>query len=111
MTEEVDLVGLLNKADTKKVDDLLGTVEKYAATLDRVGTIVDKLQKNNVLPSIVRILGFKAGAGDVNANPLQTQAASSSHHMLYGELNKLSEEQIKDMLTQGLEQQKKSKKK
>jgi hypothetical protein len=102
---EVSLGSLIQGMDINKVDDMLGTLTKYEKIFDKVSGLVTKLDKMGVIPAIIRVAGVKANIPDLDkplVDPLSVHATSGTHHVFFGELNKLPENMIADMYKQML---------
>lgn len=107
MTEEANLLGMLNNVDVDKVGDVLKEFEKYEKLFDKASGMVMRLNRIGVLPALIRIAGVKSGIENIDAPlPQQSQlsviAASPTHLMMYKELNKQSEEIISEMFKQAV---------
>lgn len=98
--EEVNLLSLLNDIDVDKVGNVLKEFEKYEKILDKASGIVMRLNRIGLLPAVIRILG--KDTPNLNEplpqqSPLNIEAKTAMHLMMFQELNKVSEEVINKM--------------
>jgi uncharacterized protein YjgD (DUF1641 family) len=97
---EKDLSTLIAKTDPNQLDSILATAAKYEKLLNAGMRWLDKLDKIGVLPAVIRAVGAKTGIQDIDkpiTNPLNFQAATSTHLMLYKLLNSAEEPVIEAM--------------
>ena len=109
---EVNLEELLKTTDPKKLDEVLSTVLKYEKILDKVIILVDKLGRYGVLQGVSNTLQKAGGGGGSSAqhggavqqqpqqqqqHPLSIIASTSTHHVLFKQLNELTEEDLNAM--------------
>ena len=102
---EVSLGSILQGMDIDKVDGMLSTLTKYEKMFDKVSGLVTKLDKMGVIPAIIRVAGVKGNIPDLDkplVDPLSVHATTGTHHVFFGELNKLPENIIADMYKQML---------
>jgi hypothetical protein len=97
-----NLLSMLNNMDVDKVGNILKEFDKYEKILDKVSGITMRLNRIGVLPAIIRIAGQKSGIQNIDAplpqqNPLSIDAKSSTHLMMFKELNNQTEEAITEM--------------
>ena len=97
-----NLLSMMNNIDVDKVGSVLKEVEKYEKILDKVSGITMKLNRIGVLPAILRIAGQKSGVKNIDAplpqqSPLNIEAASSIHLLMFKTLNKQPEEIISEL--------------
>ena len=106
MSDEVagneNLLSMMNNIDVDKVGSVLKEVEKYEKILDKVSGITMRLNRIGVLPAILRIAGQKSGVKNIDAplpqqSPLNIEAASSIHLLMFKTLNKQPEEIISEL--------------
>ena len=111
---EINLEEILKTTDPKKLDEVLSTVLKYEKILDKVIILVDKLGKYGVLQGVSNTLQ-KAGGSSAQQSgavqhiqqqpqpqqqqqhPLSIIASTSTHHVLFKQLNELSEDDLTSM--------------
>ena len=116
---ETDLLKLLSdkqitKESVDNIGALLNEVDKYGSLIDKISSIIGKLDKSGVLPAILRVVGAKTGADldkPLPQNALNVEARSPSHALLFKKMNELSDNQIENMLTDGIRQQLKTEEK
>jgi hypothetical protein len=100
--ESVNLLSMLNDIDVDKVGNVLKEFEKYEKILDKVSGITMRLNRIGVLPAVLRIAGQKSGVQNLDAplpqqSPLNIEAASSIHLLMYKTLNQQSEAVISEL--------------
>jgi hypothetical protein len=99
---EVNLLNLIDNVNIDKLSSTLKEIEKYEKLIDKISGIITKLNNIGVIPAIVRIVGKKADVTNIDAplpqiSPLSIEATSSTHLLLYKQLNEQSEENIANM--------------
>ena len=97
-----NLLDMMNNVDVDKVGKVLKEVEKYEKILDKVSGITMRLNHIGVLPAILRIAGQKSGVENIDAplpqqSPLNIEAASSIHLLMFKELNEQPEAIITEL--------------
>ena len=105
MNEEAgaaNLLDMMNNVDVDKVGKVLKEVEKYEKILDKVSGITMRLNRIGVLPAILRIAGQKSGIQNIDAplpqqSPLNIEAASSMHLLMFKDLNAQPEAVISEL--------------
>ena len=121
MGEEVgttNLLDMMNNIDVDKVGSVLKEFEKYEKILDKVSGITMRLNRIGVLPAILRIAGQKSGIENIDAplpqqSPLNIDAATPMHLLMFKELNEHPEAVISELYKNAViagEKQKKEKK-
>lgn len=113
-----NLLDMINNVDVDKVGNVLKEVEKYEKILDKVSGITMRLNRIGVLPAILRIAGQKSGVTNIDAplpqqSPLNIEAVSSIHLLMFKELNAQPEavitELYKNAVLAGAKQEKEKK--
>ena len=97
-----NLLDMLNGIDVDKVGSVLKEFEKYEKILDKVSGITMRLNRIGVLPAILRIAGQKSGIKDIDSplpqqSPLNIDAASPMHLLMFKELNAQPEAVISEL--------------
>ena len=97
-----NLLEMMNNVDVDKVGKVLKEVEKYEKILDKVSGITMRLNRIGVLPAILRIAGQKSGIQNIDAplpqqSPLNIEAVSAIHLLMFKELNAQPEKVINDL--------------
>lgn len=99
------LLGLLNQVDVKEV---LNESAKYEGVIEKITSLVDQLNKSGVLPTIVKVIDRRLETSQpkpiveqVMNDPLMIRSKTPVHYVLFKELNKLSEDEITNLI-QGL---------
>ena len=97
-----NLLDMMNNIDVDKVGKVLKEVEKYEKILDKISGITMRLNRIGVLPAVLRIAGQKSGIKNIDAplpqqNPLNIDAASPMHLLMFKELNTQPEEVISNL--------------
>lgn len=117
MTEEgsQNLLDIMSNVDVDKVGNVLKEFEKYEKILDKISGITMRLNRIGVLPAILRIAGQKSGIENLDAplpkqSPLNVDAASPMHLLIFKSLNKQPENIIEDMLKTSIILEEKNKK-
>ena len=114
-----NLLDMMNNVDVDKVGSVLKEFEKYEKILDKVSGITMRLNRIGVLPAILRIAGQKSGIENIDAplpqqSPLNIDAASPMHLLMFKELNaqpeKVITELYKNAVLAGAKPEKKPKK-
>lgn len=100
--EPTNLLSLMQNVDIDKVGNVLKEFEKYEKILDKVSGITMRLNRIGVLPAILRIAGQKSGIENLDAplpqqNPLNIDAKSPMHLLMFKELNNQPENVINQM--------------
>jgi len=101
MTEEANLLGLINEAsksmDISDLDSFLSTLSKYERLLDKFMAIYSRLDRSGVITVILRVIGKKTDI-DVDkpiTNPLNVVAKTATHKALFEMLNEVGEADIR----------------
>jgi hypothetical protein len=100
--EPTNLLSLMQNVDIDKVGNVLKEFEKYEKILDKVSGITMRLNRIGVLPAILRIAGQKSGIENLDAplpqqSPLNIDAKSPMHLLMFKELNNQPENVISQM--------------
>lgn len=105
--ENTNLMKMLEDVNIDKLGNTLKEIEKYEKLLDKISGLIMRLNRIGVLPAVLRIIGKKADVTNIEAplpqiSPLSFEAASSTHLLLYKQLNEQPEQVIIEMLKQAI---------
>ena len=103
MAEEIDMLKVLSEGakniEVNDLDSFLATLSKYERLLDKFIGIYNRLDRSEVVPVVLRVIGKKAEI-DVDkpiVNPLSIVAKTAIHRAFFEFLNDFPEKDIKEL--------------